>query len=79
MLEVGSLIEVIDQIDPSIRTQGTIRFIEPDFDIGGEWLYVRANDESLNINQHPMILGGYFTMFNSLQTDRFIDLKAKEL
>lgn len=79
MLKVGNLIEVIDQIDPSIRTQGTIRYIEPDFDIGGEWLYVRANDESLNTIQHPMIPGGYFTMFNSLQTDRFIDLNVKEL
>lgn len=79
MFNVGDLVEVIDQIDPSITTQGTVRLIEPDTEVGGEWIYIRANDESLNTIQDPRIPGGYFTMLNSEQTDRIIDLRVKEM
>ena len=79
MFNVGDLIEVIDQIDPEITTQGTVRLVEPDDVIGGEWIYIRANDESLNTKQDPRIPGGYFTLLNTLQTDRIIDLRAKEI
>ena len=79
MFNVGDLIEVIDQIDPEITNQGTVRLVEPDDVIGGEWIYIRANDESLNTKQDPRISGGYFTLLNTLQTDRIIDLRAKEI
>ena len=79
MFNVGDLIEVIDQIDPEVRTQGTVRLVEADDEVGGYWLYIRANDESLNVLQDPRIPGGYFAMLNSEQTDRIIDLRAKEM
>ena len=79
MFNVGDLIEVIDQIDPEITNQGTVRLVEPDDVIGGEWIYIRANDESLNTKQDRRISGGYFTLLNTLQTDRIIDLRAKEI
>lgn len=79
MFNVGDLIEVIDQIDPEVRTQGTVRLVEADNEVSGYWLYVRANDESLNALQDPRIPGGYFAMLNSEQTDRIIDLRAKEM
>ena len=79
MLNVGNIVEVIDQIDPEIRTQGTVRLVEADDEVGGYWLYIRANDESLNVLQDPRIPGGYFAILNSEQTDRILDLCGKNI
>lgn len=62
---VGQIVYLIDPIDESIKTIGTIRLIEPDEENGFLWIYVRANDESLNINVDRRISGGYFTIIES--------------
>lgn len=61
-MKVGDIIEIMDDIDYSITTKGTIRLIEPDDEIPDLWyLYVRANDESLNAQFDPRI-GNYWTI-----------------
>ena len=61
-MKVGDIIEIMDNVDYSITTKGTIRLIEPDDEIPDLWyLYVRANDESLNIQLDPRI-GNYWTI-----------------
>ena len=61
-MKVGDIIEIMDDIDYSITTKGTIRLIEPDDEIPDLWyLYVRANDESLN-NQFDPRIGNYWTI-----------------
>lgn len=64
-MKVGDIIEIIDNIDYSIITKGTIRMIEPDNEIPDLlWIYVRANDESLNTQFDPRI-GNFWTMTNN--------------
>ena len=62
---VGQIVYLIDPIDESIKTIGTIRLIEQDEENGFLWIYIRANDESLNINVDRRISGGYITIIES--------------
>ena len=46
---IGSIICILDQIDPDIKTYGTVKFVEQDDEISElQWLYIRANNEELN-------------------------------
>ena len=59
-MKVGDIIEVLDLVDYTVTYKGTIKMIEPDDEIPELWyLYVRANDESLNIHNDPRI-GNYW-------------------
>lgn len=51
---IGSIICVLDQIDPDIKTYGTVKFVEQDNEISElQWLYIRANNEELNTQFDP--------------------------
>lgn len=64
-MNVGDIIEVLDNIDYSITHKGTIRMIEQDDQFPDiNWIYIRANDESLNIQYDPRI-GNYWTLINA--------------
>lgn len=73
-MKVGDIIEVLDLIDYSIKHKGTIRMIERCEDIPElYWLYIRANDESLNI-QYDSRIGSYWTIITN-QDDHIISIK----
>lgn len=58
-LVIGAVVEIIDQVDLESKNCGTIKLIEPDNELADlTWLYIRANDESLNVNYDSRI--GYF-------------------
>ena len=62
---IGDIIEIIDNIDYSIITTGTIRMIEPDNeDPELKWFYIRANDDRLNIQFDPRI-GNYWRIIEN--------------
>ena len=64
-MKVGDIIEVLDLVDYTVTYKGTIKMIEPDDEIPELWyLYVRANDESLNIQNDPRI-GNYWDIVRS--------------
>lgn len=51
---IGAIICIMDQIDPEIKTYGTIKFVEQDNEIPElQWLYIRANNEELNTQFDP--------------------------
>lgn len=62
---IGNIIEILDDIDYSISNTGTVRLIEKD-DSAQDlyWLYIRANDEELNIIPDPRI-GLFWKMIES--------------
>lgn len=63
---VGQEISIRDVIVPDEYISGTIRYIEPDNEIEGLlWLYIRANDESLNTNLLPNSNITYWTLIES--------------
>lgn len=62
---IGSIIYIMDQIDPDIKTYGTIRLVEQDNDIPDlQWYYVMANDEMLNVQFDPRI-GNYWRIIEN--------------
>ena len=70
---IGSIIEIIDNIDYSIITTGTIRMIEPCEDIPDlYWIYIRANEEELNTNYDDRI-GSYWTIVTN-QDDHIVSI-----
>lgn len=57
---IGDIVEIIDAINDDVVYYGTVRLIEEDNEIPGLfWLYIRANDEELNVNIDQRI-GEYF-------------------
>ena len=70
-VRIGTSVTIMDCIDPSITNTGTVKFIEPEPDDSGfVWLYIRANDESLNTQIDPRIPTTYW---------RVIELSSPEL
>lgn len=70
-VRVGTQVTIMDCIDPSIANTGSVKFIEPDTeDANLVWLYVRANDETLNTQVDPRIPTTFW---------RVIELNAPEL
>lgn len=64
MFNIGDIVEYIDPIDSSITSIGTVRLVEPAPD-GGEFIYFRANDETMNYLSDPRIPGGYHAIAHS--------------
>lgn len=59
---IGDVVYVEDLINDEIIYYGTVRLIEEDNEIPGLfWLYIRANDEELNVNIDQRI-GEYFVI-----------------
>lgn len=59
---IGDVVKITDKIDEEVSYAGTVRLIEKDEDIPElYWLYIRANNEELNIYVDPRI-GEYFTL-----------------
>jgi hypothetical protein len=53
---VGDVVEIVDQVDPGITNEGTIKFIEQDNENATLfWLYIVANEEVLNDKPDPKI------------------------
>lgn len=70
-MEVGTVVTVIDDIDYSLSTTGTVKFIEQDDELEFiQWLYIRANDESLNTNYDPRF--GNFWIIKESVNDKLI-------
>ena len=62
---IGSIIYIMDQIDPDIKTYGTIRLVEQDTEIPDlQWYYVMANDETLNV-QFDSRIGNYWRIIEN--------------
>lgn len=60
LLPIGTIVNFIDRIDPMIRTLCTVKFIEEDDDYPNLfYYYLVANNQDLNIHQHPQF-GNYF-------------------
>jgi hypothetical protein len=60
---VGDIVRVLDSVDLTTETVGTIRMIEPDNEIPGLcWIYIVANYEPYNTNFDPRI-GNYWKIF----------------
>ena len=61
-MKVGDIIEVLDLVDYTVTYKGNIKMIEQYDEIPELWyLYIRANDESLNTQNDPRI-GSYWTI-----------------
>lgn len=72
---IGDIVEVIDQIDCETLTTATIRMIEPDSNIDTLfWLYLIANNESINMNYDPRI-GNFWRLIAN--TDPYLRLVCK--
>ena len=77
-MKVGDIIEVLDLVDYTVTYKGTIKMIEPDDEIPDwRYLYVRANDESLNIQNDPRI-GSYWTIVRT-NDERIINISPATL
>jgi len=77
-MKVGDIIEVLDLVDYTVTYKGTIKMIEPDDEIPElRYLYVRANDESLNIQNDPRI-GSYWTIVRT-NDERIINISPATL
>ena len=77
-MKVGDIIEVLDLVDYTVTYKGTIKMIEPDDEIPELcYLYVRANDESLNIQNDPRI-GSYWTIVRT-NDERIISISPATL
>ena len=77
-MKVGDIIEVLDLVDYTVTYKGTIKIIEPDDEIPELWyLYVRANDESLNIHDDPRI-GNYWDIVRA-NDERIINISPATL
>jgi len=61
-LNVGDIVDIVDNIDHDISVRGIIKMIEPD-DImdDAKWVYVVADEDEANIHFHPAI-GNYYTL-----------------
>ena len=77
-MKVGDIIEVLDLVDYTVTYKGTIKMIEPDDEISElQYLYVRANDESLNIHNDPRI-GNYWDIVRA-NDERIISISPATL
>ena len=77
-MKVGDIIEVLDLVDYTVTYKGTIKMIEPDDEIPELWyLYVRANDESLNIHNDQRI-GSYWDIVRA-NDERIISISPATL
>ena len=77
-MKVGDIIEVLDLVDYTVTYKGTIKMIEPDDEIPELWyLYVRVNDESLNIHNDPRI-GNYWDIVRA-NDERIISISPATL
>ena len=69
---VGRVVILLDEIDPSIRTKGTICFEELDDEIDDLfWFYIRANDQGLN-TEFDYRFGNYYKVVASTSEYLFI-------
>lgn len=60
--EVGTKVLVVDPINQELYPEkGTIIFIEPDNEIPILWLYIKADDDSLN-KQYDSRFGKYWVI-----------------
>lgn len=76
-MNVGDVVIVLDDIDYELTNTATIKLIEDDEDIPGLlWLYLRANDESLNTNIDNRI--GSFWRVIEYPSDKIIPAKSLE-
>ena len=77
-MKVVYIIEVLDLVDYTVTYKGTIKMIEPDDEIPDlRYLYVRANDESLNIHNDPRI-GNYWDIVRA-NDERIISISPATL
>ena len=54
MYNIGDVVTLYDNIDDDLYNTGVIRFMEQDDQIPNLfWLYIMANDETLNVNMDP--------------------------
>lgn len=63
---VGQDIKILDQIDQETQHKGKIIFIEYDTDLNFTWIYVKADQDSLNTNYDPKFVGGYWRVIESI-------------
>lgn len=76
-MNTGDIIEIIDDIDYSITHQGTIRLIELDNENPElQWLYIRANEESMNTQFDPRI-GTYWRIIENTSNKIINIIKAR--
>lgn len=61
-LQEGDIVSVIDRLDPARRIIGVVKYIEFDIDFNKNFLYIRANEESLNNIIDPRFEWSFHTM-----------------
>lgn len=61
-LQVGDIVSVIDRLDPARRIIGVVKYIEFDPDLDQNFLYIRANEESLNTIMDPRFEWSYYAI-----------------
>ena len=70
-LQIGDIVSVIDRLDPARRIIGVVKYIEFDFDLNRNFLYIRANEESLNTIMDPRFEWSFHTM--TFEGDPYIE------
>ena len=74
--DIGDIVKVTDNIDYESYNIGTIKFIEPDNEIKDLfWLYIIANDDSLNDKTDPKFSFHYWKILEHINP--FIELLSK--
>ena len=59
---IGQRVRIMDDI-LGCQIEGTIVFIEPDYEMNFYWLYMMSDDEEENTNIDPRIPVPYFKLF----------------
>lgn len=59
---IGQRVRIMDDI-LGCQIEGTIVFIEPDYEMNFYWLYMSSDDEEENTNIDPRISAPYFKLF----------------
>ena len=63
--QIGDIVEVADKIDTDVITTAVVKLVEKDEQIEDlEWLYLSANDISLNINYDSRV-GNFWCIIES--------------
>lgn len=75
LLPVGTIVNLIDRVDPTTGTVCTIRYVEQDNEFPGLYFYyLSANNDELNTKFDPKI-GNFFEM-SSNNDEHLIFLSA---
>lgn len=78
-VQIGTRVGIIDEIDPTLITSGTVRYIEVDDEFPDLYfIYVRADHEELNVNTDPKINTTFWKIIDLASEYLILDYEVGE-